>query len=149
MYLCDVKISDGGVNYDKDFDTISVTPDNGAVLEPEFGPEGKLIGIKILKNGFGFTERPIITVNTTTGVNAKIDTVLCVNRLDDDEEAASRILPEEVITVIENYEPRVDIIEVIVKPNYDEGAMDVSIQYEVVGINVPAQELTLALEPTR
>ena len=101
LYLCDVKISDGGVNYDKDFDTISVTPDNGAVLEPEFGPEGKLIGIKILKNGFGFTERPIITVNTTTGFNAKIDPVLCVNRLDDDEEAASRILPEEVITVID------------------------------------------------
>lgn len=65
------------------------------------------------------------------------------------DKQTATVIREEVITVIENYEPRVDIIEVIVKPNYDEGAMDVSIQYEVVGINVPAQELTLALEPTR
>lgn len=101
LYLCDVRISDGGVNYDKDVDTISITPDNGAILEPEFGPEGKLIGVKIIKNGFGYTERPTITINTTTGYNAKIDPVLCVNRLDDDEEASSRIAPEEVITVID------------------------------------------------
>jgi hypothetical protein len=46
-------------------------------------------------------------------------------------------------------EPRVEIIEVLVKPNYDEATMDATIQYEVVGINVPTQELTLALEPTR
>ena len=65
------------------------------------------------------------------------------------DKQTATVIREEIITVIENYEPRVDIIEVIVKPNYDEGAMDVSIQYEVVGINVPAQELTLALEPTR
>ena len=65
------------------------------------------------------------------------------------DKQTATVIREEVITVIENYEPSVDIIEVIVKPNYDEGAMDVSIQYEVVGINVPAQELTLALEPTR
>ena len=65
------------------------------------------------------------------------------------DKQTATVIREEIITVIENYEPRVDIIEVIVKPNYEEGAMDVSIQYEVVGINVPAQELTLALEPTR
>ena len=58
------------------------------------------------------------------------------------------VIREEVITVIENYEPRVDIIEVIVKPNYDEGRMDVSIQYEVVGINVPATGINVILEPT-
>lgn len=65
-----------------------------------------------------------------------------------DKQTAS-VIRDEIILTIENYEPRVRIIEVIVKPNYDEGTMDCSIQYEIVGIDVPVQELTLALEPTR
>jgi phage baseplate assembly protein W len=65
-----------------------------------------------------------------------------------DKQTAS-VIRDEVKTVIENYEPRVDLIEVIVIPNHDEASMDVTIRYEVVGIDVPAQELTLALEPTR
>jgi hypothetical protein len=65
-----------------------------------------------------------------------------------DKQSAS-VIRDEIIQVLENYEPRVDIIEVLVKPNYDSAAMDVTLQYEIVGINVPAQELTLALESTR
>ncbi len=65
-----------------------------------------------------------------------------------DKQTAS-VIRDEVKTVIENYEPRVDLIEVIVIPNHDVASMDVTIRYEIVGIDVPAQELTLALEPTR
>jgi len=65
-----------------------------------------------------------------------------------DKQTAS-VIRDEIKTVIENYEPRVDLIEVIVIPNHDVASMDVTIRYEVVGIDVPAQELTLALEPTR
>jgi hypothetical protein len=65
------------------------------------------------------------------------------------DKQTATIIRDEIILVIENYEPRVEIIEVLVKPNYDEATMDATIQYEVVGINVPTQELTLALEPTR
>ena len=65
------------------------------------------------------------------------------------DKQTATIIRDEIILVIENYEPRVEIIEVLVKPNYDEATMDATIQYEIVGINVPAQELTLALEPTR
>lgn len=65
------------------------------------------------------------------------------------DKQTATIIRDEIILVIENYEPRVEIIEVLVKPNYDAASMDVTIQYEIVGINVPTQELTLALEPTR
>ncbi len=65
-----------------------------------------------------------------------------------DKQTAS-VIRDEIKTVIENYEPRVDLIEVIVIPNHDVASMDVTIRYEIVGIDVPAQELTLALEPTR
>ena len=55
----------------------------------------------------------------------------------------------EVRTTIENYEPRVEINEIIVEPNPEGNAMDVTLQYFIIGIDVPEQELTFALEPTR
>ena len=55
----------------------------------------------------------------------------------------------EVRTTIENYEPRVEIGEIIVEPDYEGNAMHVTLQYFIIGIDVPEQELTFALEPTR
>ena len=55
----------------------------------------------------------------------------------------------ELRTNIENYEPRVEINEIIVEPNPEGNAMDVTLQYFIIGIDVPEQELTFALEPTR
>jgi len=55
----------------------------------------------------------------------------------------------EVRTTIENYEPRVEINEITVEPDFEGNAMNVTIQYFIIGIDVPEQELTFALEPTR
>ena len=55
----------------------------------------------------------------------------------------------EIINVIENYEPRVKLIRVSVNANIDDYNMDVIIVYEVVGIDIPPQELSFVLIPTR
>jgi len=55
----------------------------------------------------------------------------------------------EIRNTIENYEPRVEINEIIVNPNYDNNEFNVTVQYYIVGIDVPEQELTFALQPTR
>ena len=55
----------------------------------------------------------------------------------------------EIISVIENYEPRVKLIKVSVNANIDSYNMDVLIVYEVVGIDIPPQELSFVLIPTR
>ena len=55
----------------------------------------------------------------------------------------------EIRTTIENYEPRVEINEIIVEPDPEGNAMDVTLQYFIIGIDVPEQELTFALDPTR
>ena len=55
----------------------------------------------------------------------------------------------ELRTTIENYEPRVEINEIIVEPDYEGNAMNVTLQYFIIGIDAPEQELTFALEPTR
>ena len=55
----------------------------------------------------------------------------------------------EIRTTIENYEPRVEINEIIVEADFERNAFDVTLQYFIIGIDVPEQELTFALEPTR
>ena len=55
----------------------------------------------------------------------------------------------ELRTTIENYEPRVEINEILVEPDFEGNAMHVTLQYYIIGIDVPEQELTFALEPTR
>ena len=55
----------------------------------------------------------------------------------------------ELRTTIENYEPRVEINEILVEPDFEGNAMHVTLQYFIIGIDVPEQELTFALAPTR
>jgi len=65
------------------------------------------------------------------------------------DDISSTIIRDEIINTINNYEPRVDLIGVDVKPNYDDGEFNVTIRYTIVGIDVPAQRLSFPLQPTR
>ena len=61
----------------------------------------------------------------------------------------ARTLKDEIESVIRLNEPRVDLTEVVVIPNYDEGLMDVTIKYLIIGIDATAQQLQFVLLPTR
>lgn len=54
-----------------------------------------------------------------------------------------------ITEVINNYEPRVELIGVDVNPNFDNNEMNVAIRYYIVGIDAQPQQLTFALQPTR
>ena len=56
---------------------------------------------------------------------------------------------QEIINVIENYEPRVELVRVSVNPDIDAYNMDVKITYNIIGVDLPAQELSFVLIPTR
>ena len=55
----------------------------------------------------------------------------------------------ELRTTIENYEPRVEINEIIVEPDFEGNAFHVTLHYFIIRIDVPELQLTYALEPTR
>ena len=55
----------------------------------------------------------------------------------------------EIISVIENYEPRVELVRVNVNPDIDAYNMDVKITYNIIGVDLPVQELSFVLIPTR
>ena len=65
-----------------------------------------------------------------------------------DDIAASEIV-DEITESITNYEPRVNLIDVQAFPNFDNNQFDVAIIYEIIGADVPAQELQFALQSTR
>ncbi len=74
-----------------------------------------------------------------------------VNNLlfDNMDKLTAASLKTEIETTIENYEPRVDINDIIVDPNYDNNEFNVTVSYYIVGMDVPEQELSFVLESTR
>ena len=85
-------------------------------------------------------ERPFQPV-LGTGVNNLL--------FDNMDKLTASAIRSELRTTIENYEPRVEINEIIVEPDFEGNAMHVTLQYFIIGMDVPEQELTFALEPTR
>ena len=65
------------------------------------------------------------------------------------DEASTIAIRDEIRSSIINYEPRVNLLDVIVNPNPDDNEMDVTITYEIVGIDIPPQQLDFVLLPNR
>ena len=66
--------------------------------------------------------------------------------LDDISGAAIR---DEIEQTIIRFEPRVKLTDVKVKPDYDNNEFNVTVTYDIVGIDALPQQLTFALQPTR
>ena len=58
-------------------------------------------------------------------------------------------IQDEISSSLKNYEPRVELINVDVDPNFDQNQFDVRITYRIVGIDIPPSELEFALLPSR
>ena len=58
-------------------------------------------------------------------------------------------IKDEITESIENFEPRVNLLEVEVIPEFDNNQFDVLLIYEIIGTDVPVQELQFALQSTR
>ena len=65
------------------------------------------------------------------------------------DDVSALAIEDEIRSSIINFEPRVNLLNVSVNPNEDDNEMNVIIQYEVTGIDVPPQELEFVLLPTR
>ena len=65
------------------------------------------------------------------------------------DEITAVSIQDEIKSCLKNYEPRVDLTDVVVDPNFDENQFDVKITYRIVGIDIPPSELEFALLPSR
>ena len=65
----------------------------------------------------------------------------------DDLTASS--IKDEIERSIRNNEPRVKLRSVKTLPNFESHEFDVTIVYDIIGADVPAQQLEFVLQPTR
>ncbi len=65
------------------------------------------------------------------------------------DEITATIIVDEIRQSIINYEPRVSLIDVEAFPDYDNNTFDVNITYEIIGADVPNQELQFVLQSSR
>ena len=65
------------------------------------------------------------------------------------DDISGSIIVDEIKQSIKRYEPRVDLINVEAFPNFDNNSFDVLIRYDIIGADVPPQELQFALQSTR
>lgn len=85
-------------------------------------------------------ERPF---NPVLGSNVS---ALLFNQLDN---ITASSIKSEIENTIDNFEPRVELNEVIVRPNAEQHRFDVLIKYYIVGLPLDVQEIKIALVPTR
>ncbi len=68
---------------------------------------------------------------------------------DNIDDITATVIIDEIRESIDNYEPRVDLLDVQAFPDYDNNSFDVTIIYEIIGIEIPAQELQFVLQSSR
>ena len=68
---------------------------------------------------------------------------------DNIDNTSADVIRDQIRSSIRNFEPRVNLLRVVVAPNFDENEMNVKITYEIIGIDVPPQQLSFVLLPTR
>ena len=65
------------------------------------------------------------------------------------DDITASVIVDEIKESIRNFEPRVELLDVQAFPNFDNNQFDVTIIYEIIGSDIPPQELQFALQPTR
>ena len=60
-----------------------------------------------------------------------------------------RVIQNQIIETVERYEPRVANLEVQIDASTDDNAFEVTVLFEIVGLEVPIQSFSFLLEPTR
>ena len=97
LEIGDVFISNPGFSYNPN-DRIVISPDNGAVMKPEFDSLGSLTKVNLISSGEGFTEFPDIYIESDTGYNAKITPIFDVRRVDEEQ---IQVPESQIINVID------------------------------------------------
>tara|TARA_R100000081_G_scaffold91430_1_gene69379 strand:+ start:283 stop:684 length:402 start_codon:yes stop_codon:yes gene_type:complete len=62
---------------------------------------------------------------------------------------SASVIEDEIRNTIDNFEPRVRLIDVSVAPDYSNNEFNVTLSYDIVGIDVLPQQLSFALQQTR
>jgi|TARA_R100000479_G_scaffold172076_1_gene116288 hypothetical protein len=108
-----------------------------------------LIGLKN-ENAIARSIRNIVfTVPGEKFFNEDFGSEISQSLFENVDDLSAITIRDQIRQSINNYEPRVDLIDVEIFPNFDNNSFDVIVTYEVVGADIPPQELQFILQQTR
>ena len=108
-----------------------------------------LIGLKN-ENAIARSVRNIVfTLPGERFFNEQFGSRISASLFENIDELGADLIVDEITNSIETYEPRVKLTTVEAFPNFDNNQFDVLIIYDIIGADVPAQELQFALQSTR
>ena len=81
--------------------------------------------------------------------NASFGSRISESLFDNIDEITATIIVDEIRESIETYEDRVQLIDVLAAPDFEKNSFDLTITYEIIGRNIPAQELQFVLQSSR
>ena len=81
--------------------------------------------------------------------NSSFGSRITESLFDNIDDITATIIVDEIRESIETYEDRVQLIDVLADPNFENNSFDVTTTYEIIGRNVPAQELQFVLQSSR
>ena len=108
-----------------------------------------LIGLKNANAIARSVKNIVFTVPGEKFFNENFGSEITASLFENVNSISAAAIEDQITLSIKNYEPRVRLISVEAIPDYDNNQFDAVINYEIIGIAVPAQELQFVLQPTR
>jgi phage baseplate assembly protein W len=117
-----------------------------------FEPHPVTKDLPILKNERSITRsiRNLVeTIPTERFFNSLIGSNVRSSLFDFVDFGTASIVQNQIETTIQNYEPRVNNVQVSVDPQPDDNKFEVTIVFDIIGQEFPTQEYSFLLEATR
>ena len=89
------------------------------------------------------------TIPTERFFNSLIGTDIRDSLFENFERSTVTIIEDQVREVLANFEPRVSNVGIQVDARPDDNEFEVTVFFEIVGLDAPVQSFTFILEPTR
>lgn len=108
--------------------------------------------VLVLKNEDAIKKSVINLIRTRIGerfFNNLLGTSVDNSLFEINETEVSIILDEEIRTVLNNFEPRIVVRDVVVESIDDSNELNIKITYDIVGLPFPPQNIEFLLQPTR
>ena len=106
----------------------------------------------VIKNDNAIARSLRNIVFTTPGekfFNESFGSRITESLFDNIDEITASIITDEISESINRYEPRVKLSSVKSYPDYDNNGFDVIVTYDVIGAEIPRQELQFVLQSSR
>jgi phage baseplate assembly protein W len=117
-----------------------------------FQPHPITNDLQVLKNEAAIrrsVRNIVMTIPTERFFDSSIGSDVSGSLFDFVDFGTASVINDQIRTSINNFEPRVDNLQVEVRPYPDQNAFDVTVIFDIVGQEFPTQEYSFLLEATR